>query len=162
MVPYLFLVWLSLWWQFVYLQPVDMKHWVHHSGVIMSQPDGASYHRRLEYLLNRLFRRRSKRTSKLYVTVLYEGNPPVSGEFPSQRASKTETVSIWWHHANSTTEVAQSRWRSFVNEPFRCWNIFFHAKGCQNNGYEKQKVARGSPSGMDISFLGFTKISANS
>ena len=30
-----------------------------------------------------------------------EGNPPVTGGFPSQRASNAENVSIWWcHHAN--------------------------------------------------------------
>ena len=29
---------------------------------------------------------------------LYEGNSPVTGEFPSQRASNAENVSIWWRH----------------------------------------------------------------
>ena len=43
-------------------------------------------------LLNCLFRRRSKKTSKLHVTGLCEGNPPVTAEFPSQRASKVENV----------------------------------------------------------------------
>ena len=33
-------------------------------------------------LLNRLFRRRSKNTSKLLVTGLYGGYPPVTGGFP--------------------------------------------------------------------------------
>ena len=46
--------------------------------------------------------RRSKKTSKLCVTGLCVGNSPVTGEFPTQRASITENVSIWWrHHANS-------------------------------------------------------------
>ena len=39
-------------------------------------------------LLNRSFRRRSKKTSKLRVTGLCEGNSPVTGEFPAQRGSK--------------------------------------------------------------------------
>ena len=26
------------------------------------------------------------------------GNSPVTGEFPTQRASNAENVSIWWHH----------------------------------------------------------------
>ena len=44
---------------------------------------------------------RSKKTSKLRVTGLCEGNSPVTGEFPAQRASNAENVSIWWrHHAN--------------------------------------------------------------
>ena len=41
---------------------------------------------------------RSKKTSMLRVTGLYEGNPPVTGGFPSQRASNAENVSIWWRH----------------------------------------------------------------
>ena len=49
-------------------------------------------------LLNRLFRRRSKKTSKPRVTVLHAGNSPVTGEFPTQKACNTENVSIWWHH----------------------------------------------------------------
>ena len=60
--------------------------------------DGVSNHRRLDYLLNRLFRRRSKKTSKLRITGLCEGNPPVAGRFPSQRAGSAENVSIWWRH----------------------------------------------------------------
>ena len=40
-------------------------------------------------------RRRSKKTSKLRVTGICEGNSPVIGEFPVQRACNTENVSIW-------------------------------------------------------------------
>ena len=58
--------------------------------------NGVSNHRRLDCLLNCLFRRRSKKTSKLRVTGLCERNSPVIGEFPSQRASNAENVSIWW------------------------------------------------------------------
>ena len=46
--------------------------------------DGVSNHRRFGCLLNRLFRRKSKKT-KFRVTGLCEGNLPVTGEFPSQR-----------------------------------------------------------------------------
>ena len=60
--------------------------------------DGISNHLRLDCLLNRLFRRISKKTSKLRVTGLGEGNSLVTGEFPAQRASKAENVSIWWRH----------------------------------------------------------------
>ena len=48
-------------------------------------------------LLNCLFRHRSQKTSKLRATVPREGNPPVTGGFPSQRASDTENVFIWLH-----------------------------------------------------------------
>ena len=43
-------------------------------------------------------------TSKRHVSGLYEENPPVTGEFPSQRASNAENVSIWWRH-NKTYEI---------------------------------------------------------
>ena len=57
-----------------------------------------SNHRRLECLLNRLFRRRSKKTPKRRVTGFCEETSSVTGEFPSQRASNAENVSIWWLH----------------------------------------------------------------
>ena len=44
------------------------------------------------------FRRRSKKTSKLRATGLCAGNSPVTGEFPAQKASNAENVSIWWRH----------------------------------------------------------------
>ena len=59
---------------------------------------GVSNHRRLDCLLNRLFKRLSKETSKLHITGLCEGNPLVIGGFLSQKASDAETVSIWWRH----------------------------------------------------------------
>ena len=58
----------------------------------------SQYHWRLDCLLSRLFRGRSKKTSKLRVTGLCEGNPLVTGGFLSQRASNAENVSIWWRH----------------------------------------------------------------
>ena len=57
-------------------------------------------------LLNRLFRHRSKKTSKLCVTGLCEGNSPGTGEFPAQMARNAENVSIWWrHHGTKGTYV---------------------------------------------------------
>ena len=45
-----------------------------------------------------LFGHRSKKTSKLRVTGLCVGNSPGTGEFPAQKASYAENVSIWWRH----------------------------------------------------------------
>ena len=42
---------------------------------------GISNHQSHDCLLNRLFRRRSKKTSKLHITGLCVGNSPVTGEF---------------------------------------------------------------------------------
>ena len=47
-----------------------------------NERDGVLNHRRLDCLLNILFRRRSKKTSKLRVTGLHEGNPPLTGGSP--------------------------------------------------------------------------------
>ena len=43
-------------------------------------------------------RRRPKKTPKLRVTGLCEGNSQMAGEFPAQMASNAEIVSIWWRH----------------------------------------------------------------
>ena len=69
-----------------------------------NEHDGISGHQRLSCLLNRLFRRRSKKTSKLCVTGLYVGNSPVTGEFHAPRASNAENVSNWWHHHKCKVE----------------------------------------------------------
>ena len=60
--------------------------------------DGVSNHQPHECLLSHLIKRRSKKTSKLRVTGLCAGNSPETGEFPAQRASNAEHVSIWWRH----------------------------------------------------------------
>ena len=67
-------------------------HWRH------SERYGVSNHRRLDCLLNCLFRRRSKKTSKLRATGHCDGNSPVTGEFPAQRTSNAKNVSVWWRH----------------------------------------------------------------
>ena len=60
--------------------------------------DSGSNHQHHDCFLNRLFRRRSKKTSKLRVTGLCAGNSPWTGEFPAQMASNAENASIWWRH----------------------------------------------------------------
>ena len=60
--------------------------------------DGVLNHQPHDCLLNRLFRRKSKKTSKLRVTGLCAGNSPGTGEFTAQMASYAEYVSIWWRH----------------------------------------------------------------
>ena len=63
-----------------------------------NEGDNVSNHRCLDCLLNRLFRRKSTKTSRLRVTGICVGNPPVTGEFPSQLGSNAENISIWWRH----------------------------------------------------------------
>ena len=63
-----------------------------------NEHDNVSNHQPHDCLLNRLCRRRSKKTSKPRVTGLCAGNSPETGEFPAQMASNAENVSIWWRH----------------------------------------------------------------
>ena len=75
-------------------------HWRHNGH------DSVSNHQLHDCLLNRLFRRRSKKISKLRVTGLCAGNSPETGEFPAQIASNADNVSIWWrHHVNSLSDT---------------------------------------------------------
>ena len=60
--------------------------------------DSVSNHQPHDCFLKRLFRHRSKKTSKLRVAGLCAGNSPEAGEFPAQMASNAENVSIWWRH----------------------------------------------------------------
>ena len=96
-------------------------HWRHngHNSVSNDQP--------YDCLLNRVFRRRSKKTSKLRVTGLCEGNSPGTGEFPEQMASNAENVSIWWRHhewsLNKTESCTIEWWEDYAH----AWSNFHSA-----------------------------------
>ena len=78
----------------IYQIHISQWNWVNH----YSEMGAMASH---DCLLNRLFGRRSKKTSKLRVTDFCAGNSPATGELPAQRASNAENVSIWWrHHAS--------------------------------------------------------------
>ena len=79
-------------WTIISMVAVITLQWSH------NERDGVSNHQPHDCSLKCLFRRRSKKISKFHVTGLCEGNSPVTGEFPAQRASNTENVSIWWCH----------------------------------------------------------------
>ena len=83
--------------------------------------DSVSNHQPHDCLLNCLFRCRSKKTSKLHVTGLCVGNSPRTGEFPAQRASNVENVSIWWRHHDGSSRPFQSIHHSvFVDHVIMC------------------------------------------
>ena len=72
------------------LLPSSMREqWRH------NEYDGASNYRRHDCLLNRFLRRRSKKTSKLRVNSLCEGNHPWTVNSPHKGPVN---VSIWWRH----------------------------------------------------------------
>ena len=82
-----------------HITPLMTLRWRHNgrNGISNHQPHG--------WLLNCLFRHRSKKTSKLRVTGLCVGNSPGTGEFPAQRATHAENVSILWHHHDKSRLV---------------------------------------------------------
>ena len=83
-----------------------------------SERDGVSNHRRLDCVLNRLFRRRSKKTSKLRVTGLGEGNPRVTGGFPhkwpvTRKICSSDDVIMEWAYKG----VGWGGWK------WGCWAV---------------------------------------
>ena len=81
--------------------------------------DGVSNHQPHDCLLNRLFSRRSKETSKLRGTGLCAMNSPVTGEFLAPMASNAENVSIWWRHHAPLVTNGKVNLRSLSN-PHSC------------------------------------------
>ena len=79
-----------LFWRYEFLK--KSLQWRH------NEYDGVSNHQPHDCLLNRLFRRRSKKKSKLRVTGLCEGNSTVTGEIPAPKGQQRGNVSIWWRH----------------------------------------------------------------
>ena len=77
---------------------------------------GVSNHHPHHCLLNRLFRRRSKKTPKLRFTGLRAGNSPVTGEFRAQLVIfNAENVSIWRrHHAKRGCAIKDFRPKLFL------------------------------------------------
>ena len=57
-----------------------------------------------------------KENIKLRVTGLGAGNSPVTGEFPVQKASNAENVSIWWRHHGWRPAAA-----TMISIPRRSW-----------------------------------------
>ena len=72
--------------------------------------DGVSNHQPHDCLLNRSFRRRSKKNIKAPRHWPLCGNSPMTGEFPAHRASNAENVSIWWRHHVSPGTIFAWDW----------------------------------------------------
>ena len=78
-------------------------------------------------LPNRLYRRRSKKPSELRVTGLCVGNSPVPGEFPAQRDSNAENVSIVFMTPPPPTDDFCSR--DNFRKTFKTFLIFVRIDG---------------------------------
>ena len=89
--------WLLPAWHGIFIRPryVEMQQ---KNTLNFHYNDGVLNHQPHHCLLNRLFRPRTKKTSKLLVTGLCVGNSPMTGEFPVQMTSNAANVSIWRRH----------------------------------------------------------------
>ena len=99
------------------LSIVRLRHG-HHNDVIISAM--ASQINSLTIVYSTVYsRRRSRKTPKLRVTGLCEGNSPVTGEFPAQKASNAENVSIWWRHHGAVDSAVPSHgcWDASGRQP---------------------------------------------
>ena len=102
-------------------------HWRH------NERDGVSNHRRLDYLLDRFIRRRSKKTSKFRVTGLCAGNSPLTGDVISpckEPITRTmfpfDDVSwLWYATPEKTFQLIEVDYTSI----FHCRNHHIIQKG---------------------------------
>ena len=87
-----------------------------------------------------------KENAKLRVTGIREGNSPMTGEFPAQRSSNAENVSIWWRHYGDLPMIFTSdAHRKYLNLANRltsdqnCFSLryFLHAHMCFNTRIEE-------------------------
>ena len=102
-----------------------------------NERDGVLNHQPHDCLLNRLFR--SKKTSKLRLTGLCEGNSPVTGEFTAQRVSNAENV--WWRHhvrPNIITGAKPSPESMLIN--FDCHSNSWNKNQCNSNLNTKKSL----------------------
>ena len=105
-------------WRLNDMETIYTLQWRHNGR------DSVSKNQPYDCFLNRLFRHRSKKTSKLRVTGLCAGNSPKAGEFPAQMASNAENVSIWWRHHEVTDpwcgESTGNRWMPLIKGQSCC------------------------------------------
>ena len=114
-------------------------HWCH------NELDSVSNHQPRDCLLNRLFRRRWKKISKLRVTDLCAENSPETGEFPAQMANNAENVSIWWRHHGFERPSCSWRYlmlyRGIITTPRLFWKTHISGLGIPSASYQIRKIA---------------------
>ena len=127
-----------------------------------NERDGVSSNRRLDCLLSRLCRCKSKETSKLRVTGLCEGNSPVTGEFPAQMASNAENVSIWWrrHHVHCLLVINYFHGKCSMYQWLKSvWLIAFQIAATTHSGQWVKPPINGNARTMMNTELRLTKTS---
>ena len=117
----------------LYFWPSANEHSILHINVLWlislqwrhNGRDSVSNQQRHDCSLNRLFRRRSKKTSKLRVTGRCAGNSPGTVEFPAQMASYAENVSIWWRHHGNFVCLYLGRLRHHKPKMKLAWKSYY-------------------------------------
>ena len=90
--------------------------------------DGVSNHQPHQCLLNRLFGRRSKKTSKLRVTGLCAGNSPGTVNSPHRWPVTRKMFPFWWrHHAQD--------WYGLTEEQVQRYAVSILAGVCQSSNW---------------------------
>ena len=105
--------------------------------------DCVSNHQRLDCLLNRLSRRKAKKTSKHRVTGLCDGTSLVTDEFPLQRASNAGNVSIWWRHHGNTYKwkcLCSMLMTSLCGWPFINWSCLLYLRNLWSDYHQTPPI----------------------
>ena len=76
----------------------------HYSYVIMGAT--ASQITSLAIVYSSVYSGADQRKHKSSASLAFVGNSPVTGEFPTQRVSNAENVSIWWRHHDISITVS--------------------------------------------------------
>ena len=109
--------------------------------VITVLPHGVSNHHQLYCLFNCLIKLTIKKASKLHaLPAICEGNPPVTGGFPSQMASNAESLSTPWLGCARDCQQPLENGRNFqlafsmqnVSLPHAFFCCFFNTQKRQN------------------------------
>ena len=130
---------LAFKWDYFNAREATLKLWVkHNSGIIMSTMASLITGLLILNLLNRLIRRRSKKTSKLRVTGLCEGNPsgdshhkgPVTQKmFPFGDVIMKPTNLLMTGTCNTITQKSRQRIRGtyfvdYTTDAYMCVMVF--------------------------------------
>ena len=115
-------IWEQFHWQCLRCRSARLQDMYEHYTLqwCHNEHNGISNHWHLNCLHKRLFRCRSKKTSKICITGLCEGNSPVTGEFPAQMTSNPENISIWWRHHDHHWSPVACTWEQFYWQCWRC------------------------------------------
>ena len=113
---------ITIYWCWFSHKPCQMRkskiQWRH------NERGGFPNYRLLGCLLNRLFRSRSRKISKLLVTGPGEGNSSMTGEFPAQRASNAERVSVGWRHHGCKSEYHFQGYRMYISIDIMPYDVY--------------------------------------